>query len=120
MANIVLNTKTYTGGGVANSIATYTERSSGVAAGFSPLTGTVRMDTKSRIQWKLGMPVIAAEASPCACPNDVVRRLDADLSIRFDPGATTAERTDFADRLKDLVNSAQFRASLISLEAPTG
>lgn len=123
MTNIVLNTKTYSGNGVINGTATYTDRSAGTAAGFSPLTGAVALgggSALSRIRWKLAVPVITTEATPCACPDDVIRVGDVDVVVRFAKGATVAERTDLADRLKDLVSSAQFRASIISLEQPTG
>lgn len=123
MANITLNTKVYNGSGVLNGIAQYFERSGGVAGAFSALTASVKVafgTAKSRIHWKLGYPVVAEEASVCACPGTVTRRLDADVDIRLDPTATVAERTDFALRLKDLVASPEFQASIINLQQPTG
>lgn len=120
MANIVLNTKTYNGRGLLNGIARYVESSGGIAAAFSPLSGTVNLDSKSRARWKLDMPVVAEEASACACPGSVIRVANADINIRMDLGMTLAERTDFADRIKDLVSHADFRASIISLTQPTG
>ena len=120
MANIVLNTKTYIGRGIANAIATWMETSAGVVAAFSAVTASLRLDTKVRVQWKLEVPVVATEASSCVCPGQVLRVSDANLQIRMDPGATTAERTDFALRLKDLVASPEFQASIISISQPTG
>lgn len=120
MGNIVVNTKTYNGTGVISGIGQYTERSGGIAAAFSSLTASVVLGVKSRIHWKLRLPVVADEASSCACPGQVVRSADADLAIRMDPGMTLAERTDFALRLKDLVASPEFQASIISLQQPTG
>lgn len=120
MGNITLNTKTYNGSGVTNGIAQYIERSAGVAGGFSPVTGTVRQDSKSRVQWKLAQPVVAEEASACSCPGSVIRVMDANIQIRLDLGATLAERTDFALRLKDLVASADFQSSIINLQQPAG
>lgn len=126
MANIVLNTKTYNGGGVLQGTAIYTERSAGVASAFSGLSGLVQLassaskDAKTRVRWKFDVPTISAEATPCACPGEVIRVGDADVIVRFSKGATLVERTDVADRLVSLVSSAQFRASLISLEQPQG
>lgn len=120
MANIVLNSKTYTGQGIVNTLGRYTERSAGVADGFSPLTGSVVVDTKSRVKWKLSLPIIAEEASACACPGSVLRVADVDITIRMDKGMTLAERTDVADRVKDLTAHATFRDSVISLISPAG
>lgn len=120
MGNITLNTETYNGTGVTNGVAQYIERSAGVAAGFSPVTGSVRQDSKSRVQWKLAQPVVATEASSCSCPGTVIRVMDADIRARLDPGATLAERTDFALRLKDLVASVEFQQSIINLQQPGG
>lgn len=123
MANITLNTKVYNGSGVLNGIAQYIERSGGVAGAFGALTASVKVafgTAKSRIHWKVGMPVVAEEASACACPGTVVTRLDADIDVRMDPNASVAERTDFALRLKDLVASTEFQSSIIDLQQPTG
>lgn len=123
MANIVLNTKTYNGSGVINGIAMYTERSAGVAGGFAPLSASVKVGNgsdKTRIHWKAGLPVVAVEATSCACPGQSLRRADADFNIRMDSAMTLAERTDFALRLKDLVASPEFQASIISLQQPAG
>lgn len=122
MPNIVLNTKTYNGSGIANGVASYMERSSGLAAGFSPLTAAVKAleSGKSRISWKLFQPTVAAEASSCSCPGQVLRVNDANIGVRLDPGATLAERTDFALRLKDLVASTEFQSSIINLQQPNG
>lgn len=115
---IVLNTKTYSFSGILNGITGYVERSGGIAAAFSNLTASLRIDSKVRIVWKLVMPIVAEEASACACPGDVVELADASITIRLDPKMTTAERTDFGLRLKDLVASAEFQAGITSLVQP--
>lgn len=123
MANITLNTKVYNGVGILNGIAQWFERSGGLAGAFSSLTASVVVGfakSKSRVHWKIGMPVVAAEASACACPGDAVRRLDADINVRLDSTATLAERTDFALRLKDLVATTEFQQSIINFQQPTG
>jgi hypothetical protein len=121
--SITLNTKVYNGNGVIAGVSSYTERTAGVAAGFSPVTATVSVGdgtAKSRIRWKLHLPVVATEASACACPGQAIRSSDGDINVRLDPGSTTAERTDFALRLKDLVASPEFQASIINLQQPAG
>lgn len=123
MANISLNTKTYTGNGIQNGIATYVERSGGVASSFSPLTGSVRLgsgETPSRIAWKLVYPVVATDDSECGCAGTVLRSSTIDISVRVSPTATSAELTDLSIRLKDLAADATFMASIASLASPTG
>lgn len=124
MANITLNTKVYSGNGVRNGTASYTERTAGVPAGFSDASLEIQMGSgasaRVRIYGKLNLPVIAAEASTCACPGQVLRRADANLNIRIDPTMTAAERTDFGLRLKDWVASPEFQASIASLLLPAG
>lgn len=115
MSNIVLNTKTYTGTGLYNGLANWLEQSGGIAASFSRLTQSLVINSMIRVKTKLVMPVVASESSSCSCEGDVIRTADLDASIRMSPGMTLAERTDFADRVKDYFASAQFRAAVITL-----
>lgn len=117
--SITLNTKTYSFAGIANAISTYVDRSGGIASAFSNITSSLRFDTKVRGQWKLEVPIIVTEASSCACPGDVAKVSDLNLSYRLDKNLTLAERTDFALRVKDLVASPEFQASIINLTQPT-
>lgn len=123
MSNITLNTKTYTGAGFVNGLVSWIERSAGIASGFSPVRSSLRTDPqkdgKVRGKWDIEMPIIATESSACSCAGDVLRVADAVISFRLDKGLTLAERTDFALRLKDLVASAQFQASITNLEQQT-
>lgn len=123
MSNLTLNTKTYTGAGLLNGLVSWIERSLGIASGFSTVRSSLRTDPekagKVRIKWDMDMPVIATESSACSCAGDVLRSGDFAISIRLDKGLTTAERTDLAERLEDLVASAPFKASIINLEQQT-
>lgn len=123
MSNIVLNTKTYSGAGFLNGLVSWIERSGGVAAAFSVVRSSLRIDPekagKVRIKWDLDMPIVATESSSCSCAGDVLRKGDFIITGRLDKGLTEAERTDLADRLSDLVQSAQFRAAVINLEQQT-
>lgn len=116
---LTLNTKVFNFSGVVNAIATFLNTAAGVVGGFKTVSASIRLTPeKSRVTWKAGFPVVAAEESACSCPGQVLRRLDADFNIRMDPSATVAERTDFALSLKDLVASPEFQASIISLQTP--
>ena len=117
---LTLNTKVFDFSGIVNAITTFSNRAAGVVAGFKTATASIRLTSeKSRVYWKLGFPVVAEEETSCVCPGEALRRLDADLNVRMDPGATTAERTDFALSLKDLVASPEFQASIINLQMPS-
>lgn len=119
MSNLTLNTKVFTGSGLANAIYTWYYRAAGVVVGWAKASVNVQLGVqKNRVNWKLNEPVVAEEATSCACPSTVLRNAAADISVRFDAGATTAERTDFALKLKDLVASADFQNSLINFEYP--
>lgn len=123
MANITLNSKTYTGNGVSNGVAWYIERSAGVASGFAPLTGSVRLaegKTPSNSKWKLVIPVVAATDSEQAVAGSVLRTAIVDISVRTAANATSAELTDIADQIEDLTANASFKASIASLATPSG
>lgn len=120
MSNIVLNTKTYTGtNGLVNGIASWVERSLGIAALFSVVRSSLRVTDKVRGKWDITQRLPQPEGSPVCCGPEEERIADCSIAFRLHPTLTLAERTDFADRLKDLVNSAQFRASILQLEQQT-
>lgn len=120
MSTITLDELSYVGDGYLNpGITQWTERSAGVVAGFSTLRASVKVDTKVRPKWDLHVPVVATTDSSCACTGAVLRVGDVTISVRMDLGMTVAERTSLADRIADLVQSAQFRASVIDTNLPT-
>lgn len=119
MSDIVLNTKTYTGGSVVNGLMQWTERSLGLSGLFSWVRSQLRSTDRARPRWTLHLPFETPEGAPVCCGPNEFRSADADISIRLDHTLSTAERTDFADRLQALVASAQFRASIIQLEQQT-
>lgn len=124
MANLTLNSKVYTGRGLANLIASWVNMASGLLSAFAQVTGSVKLpqgrDAKANIQWRLKMPIVAEEASACACPGSVVDEIDAYIQVRCSQGVTSAVRTDFALQLKDLVATTDFQSSIISFQQPTG
>lgn len=117
---ITLNTKTYSGAGVANGIANYVNRDAGIAAGFSTLTSSLRIDSMVRGKVILNLPIIAPEATACACPGDVLTSGEVTVSFRLDKKLPAVTRTDLRLRLKDLVASPQFIAMLDNLEPMVG
>lgn len=124
MANLVLNTKTYGGRGVVNAIAEYVNAGVGLLAAFARLTGSVKLpsgkEAKANIQWRLRLPVVAEEASSCACPGEAIDEIDCYIQVRATKGVSTAVRTDFALQVKDLVATPEFQASIISFTQPGG
>lgn len=123
--SITLNTKVYNfAGHTPQSLSLYTERGAGVATGFSNLTsrvedGNISSGAKTKVRWKLKVPVIQAAESDCACPGDVLREAIVDLVVTFDPKATATERTDILTRLQDLVLKTEFTASVANLVQPS-
>lgn len=116
---ITLNTKAYSFSGLLNGIASFVHRGVGVAASFLTLTGRVRLSAKdSLVTWQLRVPVVATEATACACPGDALRVTWVDINIKLPAGATKAERTDIALQVKDLVASPEFQASITDLVQP--
>lgn len=116
MTDIVLNTKTYSGLGINAGVSRYVERSGGVASSFSNLDQSITADGKIlRHVTKLKFPVVATAASACSCEGEVLRTTDAILTIRVPQMATAAERKDFGLRLKDLISSPAFQASIENL-----
>lgn len=123
MANLTLNTKTYTGQGITNGVTTYLETSAGVASGYSPLTAVVRPSSDgkapSRISWKLKVPVVASGLAGVP-DGTVLRFIEVDITARSAPLATAAEMTHVALAVKDLAATTVFQSSLASLVQPPG
>lgn len=117
--SIVLNTKTYTFRGFnTQSISTFADTSAGVPNGFSWLTNKVEGADgtgKVKSRWKLKVPVVAATDTDCGCTGDLLREVVVDVVVTSDRGSTVTERTDVADRVRDLVASPEFRESIINL-----
>lgn len=121
---ISLNSKTYNFVGFdRNGVSIYQETSAGVPTGFSYLTCRVSPATAketAKVRWRLTMPVVAADDSSCSCTGAVLRTYTYDEGRIDIPGTgSSAERTDFGLRLKDLVATTQYQASITSLTQPS-
>ena len=117
--SLTLNTKVYPFAGIVSGVTSYVYRGLGLAGLFSPVTASVKVDTMARVQWKLRVNNPQPEDSGCCTTDPVAGFEEADIKIRMSPNATTAERTDFALRLKDLVATTEFQSSIINLEQPS-
>ena len=121
MANMVLNTLTYTGAGVINQVASWWNRASGFAAGFSQANMSLRFSgDKWRGKGVLTLPTLVAEDSACGCEGQLHDTNDAEFSFRIDPKAGPETRTDLYLRFKDFVGSAQCQALFENLTYPVG
>jgi hypothetical protein len=120
MSNITLNALLYAGQGILNGVASFVNRTAGVVNGFSTLTGRVNItdNKKTVVGWKLTLPILVAEDSPCGCAGAVARTSIVDITVRYDRSATAAERADVLKRVQDLVLTTQFAQSVSSLVQP--
>ncbi len=116
---MLLNAKTYSFSGVVNGITSYIERSLGLAALFSKVTASLRIDTMVREQWKLVVPVAAPEVSGCCATDPVLGFMEAEIKIRMSPNLDAAERADFLQRIQDLVETVEFTAAITDLVQPS-
>lgn len=117
--SIVLNTKTYNWSGWINGVSSWIERSLGLAALFSSVTASVKIDTMARETWKLHVPFPTVPADGCCATEPVLGIAEATINLRMSPSLTIANRTDFRERLKDLIQSAEFTAAVVNLQTPT-
>lgn len=109
MSNIVLNTLTYVGDGIANGISRFTERTAGIAKYFKAVTGSVGQATSGRIsvKWKLVYPFPEAAPESCPCDGEIpYSDTIVNLDFRFDGRTDTAYRTAVYLAVKDLIATA--------------
>ena len=100
-------------------MASYVERSLGLAALFSVVTASLRIDTMARQTWKLTVPVAAEPETGCCGMDPVLGFAEAVIQIRISPTLDTTQRADFLQRLQDLTESAEFIAAVTNLATPT-
>jgi len=120
---ITLNTKVYDNVGFnTNGQFVYSNKDAGVPSGFSYVTTKVNTGTgasDSTMKWNLSLPIVATTDSDCACAGDVKRTYYARIEVTAPAGSTLAERQDIRLRIRDLVASAQFIASVETLVQPS-
>lgn len=122
-ANLTLNTVSYVPTGVVAGLAGWINRGSGVPGAFSRASISVNDPGPSgkvyRVTAKLALPTVAATDTDCACAGDVLRTDNVTVEFLLPVSSTTAERTDFYLRLKDLVASAPFVDAVENLNSTT-
>ena len=121
---ITLNSKTYNFIGFdRNGVSIYQESSAGVPSGFGYLTCRVipaSGQQPAKVRWRLTMPVVATEDSACSCDGSVLRTYEYDEGkVNVPSSSTSTERTDFATRVKELLATTQYQASVTSLVQPS-
>lgn len=121
--SISLNSKTYNDVGFnQNGQFVYSEKSSGVPSGFSYLTAKANTGTgksDSTVKWNLSIPIISATDTDCSCAGEVLRSYYTRIEMTLPAGSSAAERTDLLARIQDLVQTAEFAASVTSLAQPS-
>lgn len=120
---ITLNTKVYNFSGLVNSLARFFNRPAGPASAWSELSataapGNLKQGSKSRARWKLGVPVVASVATATHEEGEIIRVSDVDIVVRSEQNATASELADLYLRIKDLVASPEFKASVETLTTP--
>lgn len=116
---MILNSKTYTFGGWVNGVTSYIERSLGIAALFSAVTASLKIDSMVRSTWKLNVPFPQPSEPECCGADPVAGFAEATIGIRMSPNLTSAQRADFLQRIQDLTETAEFIAAVTNLVAPT-
>ena len=116
---MLLNGKTYSFSGVINGITSYIERSLGLAALFSTVTASVRIDTMVREQFKLVLNVPAPADSGCCTTDPVLGFCEANIQVRMSPNLDAAVRADFLQRIQDLVETSEFTEAITNLVSAT-
>lgn len=117
--SITLNTKVYSGIGFnQNGQSVLKETSGGYPSAFSYLTDKVNGGTgknDSTVKWNLSIPVVSTAVDGAVAPGTVLRTYFARIEVQVPASSTAAERDDLYARLLDLVESAQFTASIKQL-----
>lgn len=120
---LTLNTKVYSLQSDQGGIITWSETSGGIPTGFSDASLSLRKPAKAGSPWRielhLDLPQIAEVANECACPGQILASEKARVIVELPGTATTAIRTDFGLRLKDLMANAQIQATIANLVRPS-
>lgn len=122
-ANVTLNTVVYAPGGTDKGISAWTNRSGGYGSSFTHLKEEFVEPTKGdvvRMKFSLDVPIVAAADSVCGCAGTLLRTSTVQISAWIPRSSTATERTDFYNRLKDLVLAAPVSNGIQNLEPTWG
>lgn len=112
MSNITLDGVVYAGIGY-NDLrqSAWVDKSGGVPSSFSYLTMKANLGTgsaKSTAKVNLSIPVIAEEATACACPGDILDVDRVHIEVTFGKGAGAARREHVRKAIQSLATDAVF------------
>lgn len=120
---ITLNTKVYAFAGFNNNQqSVYRNTDAAFPSGFSYLTAKVNVGTgtkDSNSKWNLSLPHIATSSSACSCEGSVLGTDYIQVDSKFSAATSAADRLDAWTRLRDLVASAEFKATITGLTQPS-
>lgn len=121
--SITLNAKVYNGAGFnANGQSVFKYTGTDTASGFSYLTAKVNTgtgSTASTARWNLSVPHVAVEASACACPGGIIGTDYVRTEVSISSATSAVDRLDLYERILDLVESAEFKASITGMTQPS-
>lgn len=113
-----LNTKTYSFQGLANNTESWGYSTSGAFTGRAILyhqnQPNVNNGASHRSNWRLVVPVVLGEDSPCGCAGTVSYENTLSLTLHRSNKATTTDLQDILDQLDDLIADTDFRAAFLS------
>lgn len=119
MSNITLNAVVYSSTSRnSNGASTWAALAASIASAIARLTGKVNLPqgkNDGSVKWNLAIPVVASGDTACACDGDILRTYYVRVETNVPRGSTTAERTNVTEQITDLIESSQFRDSLINL-----
>lgn len=120
---IVLNTKSYGFSGFNQAgFSAYRNTDASFPSGFSYLTSKVNTGLggkPSNGKWNLSLPHIATASTACSCEGSVLGTDYVRVDYEFSPATSAADRLDAWTRLRDLVASNEFKASMTGLIQPS-
>lgn len=121
--NLTLNTKTYGATRIDSSGTSYwTERSAGVANGFSVASLSIvdpSASKRGRVGFRIDIPTVATADSACVCTGQVLRDITMTFYADIDGSSSSTEKADALARLVDFVQTAEFAAAFESFTPPS-
>lgn len=117
-SSFTLNSKTYNFQGLENNTESWGYSTSGAFTGRSVLyhqnQRNVNNGASHRQNWRLVVPVLVGEDSPCGCEGSVKYENTLSLTLHRSNKATTTDLQDILDQLDDLIADTDFRAAFLS------
>lgn len=120
---ITLNTKVYNWAQYdSNAVSQYLETAGGFPTSFSLLTNKVTPvgpGKTRKVKWKLAVPTVATVDTGFDKAGTVLQTEYITVEFEVAASGTLVQRTDLLNRLKSLVLTAEFAASINTLVQPS-